>query len=60
MKIYLVFHREYDAEAELWDVFDGIAYTTKELAQDYCNKENTFNNDPDTQYFIEEVEADDC
>lgn len=57
MKVYLVFSRTYDAEHDLWDVFEGIAYTTKELAQEYCNEENTLNNNPNTQCFIEEVEV---
>lgn len=59
MKVYLVFNREYDAEHDLWDVFSGFAFASKQSAQNYCDRENESMRDPDTKYFIEEVKVDD-
>lgn len=58
MKIYLIFSREYDAEGNLWDVFTGSAFASKQSAQNYCDKENEFMSNPDTKCFIAEVEVD--
>lgn len=58
MKIYLIFSREYDAEGNLWDVFNYTAFTSKQSAQEYCDKENEFTSNPDTKCFVDEVEVD--
>ena len=53
MKIYIVMDTDYDNEFNRWDVInrDDLAFTTKELAQNYINKQPTQAN-----YFIYELE----